>query len=122
MLDVVVDGWIGHSNMSRHRALHQVLLIHTLPKMEHALEVLPENSKSKDIKIYQHVKTYLIQLTLQQSLLLLMHQIGDFMVIFIFKKLIAGGVFSDCAANLNHGVLVVGVDQNGNYKVRNSWG
>ncbi|KAM3134584.1 hypothetical protein pb186bvf_013226 [Paramecium bursaria] len=34
----------------------------------------------------------------------------------------AGGVFSDCAANLNHGVLVVGVDQNGNYKVRNSWG
>ena len=121
MPDAVVDGWIGHSNMSRHTVSHQELLIHTQLKMEHALEVLLENSKSQDIKIYQHVRTYLIQLTLQQSLLLLMHQIGDFMVIFIFK-ITAGGVFSDCAANLNHGVLVVGVDQNGNYKVRNSWG
>jgi len=34
----------------------------------------------------------------------------------------AGGVFKNCAANLNHGVLLVGVDAAGNWNIKNSWG
>ncbi|KAM3132827.1 hypothetical protein pb186bvf_015132 [Paramecium bursaria] len=37
-------------------------------------------------------------------------------------SLYGGGVFSNCDANLNHGVLVVGINEAGDYKVRNSWG
>ncbi|NAV55476.1 hypothetical protein FGF86_23385 [Salmonella sp. zj-f77] len=32
-----------------------------------------------------------------------------------------GGVFSNCATQLNHGVLLVGI-VNGNWLVKNSWG
>ena len=32
------------------------------------------------------------------------------------------GLFSNCAKSLNHGVLLVGVDASGNWKIKNSWG
>jgi len=32
------------------------------------------------------------------------------------------GTFSNCAKNLNHGVLAVGWDASGNWIVKNSWG
>lgn len=32
------------------------------------------------------------------------------------------GVFSNCATKLNHGVLLVGVVENSNWLVKNSWG
>jgi len=34
----------------------------------------------------------------------------------------AGGVFRNCAANINHAVLLTGQDGSGNWKVKNSWG
>jgi len=34
----------------------------------------------------------------------------------------AGGVFRNCAKNLNHGVLLVGVDASGTWNIKNSWG
>jgi len=34
----------------------------------------------------------------------------------------AGGTFKNCAANLNHGVLLVAVDNNGAWTIKNSWG
>ena len=32
------------------------------------------------------------------------------------------GAFNNCAANLNHAVLLVGIDANGVWKIKNSWG
>ena len=32
-----------------------------------------------------------------------------------------GGIFSNCQKNINHGVTLVGVDKDGNLKIRNSW-
>lgn len=32
------------------------------------------------------------------------------------------GVFSNCAKNINHAVLAIGYDTNGNWVIRNSWG
>ncbi|CAK72735.1 unnamed protein product (macronuclear) [Paramecium tetraurelia] len=34
----------------------------------------------------------------------------------------SSGVFSDCKKYLNHGVVLVGINKNGVWKVRNSWG
>lgn len=34
----------------------------------------------------------------------------------------SGGVFNNCSKNLNHGVVVVGVTDSGNWLIRNSWG
>lgn len=34
----------------------------------------------------------------------------------------AGGVFRNCKRNLNHGVLLVGIDASGNWNIKNSWG
>ncbi|CAD8136285.1 unnamed protein product [Paramecium octaurelia] len=34
----------------------------------------------------------------------------------------SSGVFSDCKKYLNHGVVLVGINRNGVWKVRNSWG
>lgn len=32
-----------------------------------------------------------------------------------------GGTFSDCAKGLNHGVVLVGVRDDGSWRIRNSW-
>lgn len=32
------------------------------------------------------------------------------------------GVFNNCKTSLNHGVTLAGVDSQGNWKIRNSWG
>ncbi len=32
------------------------------------------------------------------------------------------GVFNNCAANINHCVLLVGIDNSGVWKIKNSWG
>jgi C1A family cysteine protease len=37
-------------------------------------------------------------------------------------SLYRSGVFSNCAKNLNHGVLAVGYDVSGNWIIKNSWG
>jgi len=37
-------------------------------------------------------------------------------------SLYRSGTFSNCAKNLNHGVLAVGYDATGNWIVKNSWG
>lgn len=37
-------------------------------------------------------------------------------------SLYKGGVFSDCQRNLNHGVVAIAYDAEGNWKIRNSWG
>lgn len=37
-------------------------------------------------------------------------------------SLYRSGTFSNCAKNLNHGVLAVGYDDSGNWIVKNSWG
>jgi C1A family cysteine protease len=37
-------------------------------------------------------------------------------------SLYRSGIFSNCAKNLNHGVLAVGYDDAGNWIVKNSWG
>jgi len=34
----------------------------------------------------------------------------------------SSGTFRNCAENLNHVVLLVGVDEKGNWLVKNSWG
>ena len=35
---------------------------------------------------------------------------------------LASGVFTNCKTNLNHGVVLVGVEESGVWKLRNSWG
>jgi C1A family cysteine protease len=32
-----------------------------------------------------------------------------------------GGVFNNCGTAVNHGVLLVGIDNNGNWNIKNSW-
>jgi len=34
----------------------------------------------------------------------------------------SGGIFSDCGEQLDHGVLLVGEDAGGNWRIKNSWG
>ena len=34
----------------------------------------------------------------------------------------SSGIFSNCGTRLNHGVLLVGVDADGNWRIKNSWG
>ena len=33
-----------------------------------------------------------------------------------------GGVLNSCGTQLNHAILLVGYDDDGNWKVKNSWG
>lgn len=47
---------------------------------------------------------------------------GAHIVILIKYYFLEDGVFSTCKANLNHGVVLVGVEENGTWRIRNSWG
>merc|ERR1712007_368652 len=40
----------------------------------------------------------------------------------VFQQYTGGVITSGCGSNLDHGVLAVGINSDGSYKVKNSWG
>ena len=121
--DAMVDGWILPTNMLQTMVSLQEKITHTLLRINHA-RMLKENSKELlDMLIWTAVKKFKKLSKNNPLLLQSMPQTGVSMVIIYFIFL-AGGTkpFSNCKTNLNHGVILVGVSEDGVWKIRNSWG
>lgn len=118
--DVVVDGWITPSVTLKLRVSVPNLPILTLEEINHVLDKMPLTESLVLLMLVPETVMVLHHLPLKdQYLLPSMLATGNSMVFKIFLFL-GGGVFNNCAANLNHGVTLVAYDDS-KWVIRNSW-